>query len=86
MRKDARHDVARLEYVGIAEHQNCACTGARDQNGVRLQRDGAGALGADQRARNVEAVLRQELVEIVTGDSAPDVREPRADFVDIAIS
>ena len=49
-----------------------------------LQHGDAGALGADQRAGDVEAVLGQQLVEIVAGDAARNFRIARADQVGVA--
>ena len=46
----------------------------------------AGALGADERARDVEAVLGQQLVEVVAGDAPRDVREALADQVGVAVA
>ena len=56
-----------------------AAGGLVDQVHRRLEDGDAGALGADERARDVEAVLGQQLVEVVAGDAARDLREARAD-------
>src|ERR1039457_4608094 len=41
----------------------------------------AGPFGSDQRPGNVEAVLRQELVQVVAGDAARNIGEARPDQV-----
>ena len=52
--------------------------------GLEVERGGddgsAGALGADQRARDVEVVFRQKLVEVVAGDAARNVGELFSDL------
>ena len=56
-------------------------TTSRRQGGLCLRssvgaEDGdAGAFAADQRSGDVEAVFREELVEVVSGDAAGDARE-----------
>ena len=63
--------------VRVAETDERPVLRAVDQRSLRLEHDRAGAFGADERARHVEAVLGQQLVEVVAGDPARDVREPR---------
>ena len=52
----------------------------------RVQRDGASALGADQRTRHVEAVLGQQLIEVVARYAASELGKPRADHVRVAVA
>ena len=47
---------------------------------------GAGAFRADQRARDVEVVLGQQLVEVVAGDAAGNARKLFANQIRIAIA
>ena len=61
-RQDLRHDVARQIYVGKAEQQQHALARTLHQLRLGCEREGAGSLGAHQRARDVEAVLRQQLM------------------------
>ena len=58
--------------VGKAEHDQAPERRALDEPERRLEHGDAGALAADQRARDVEAVLGQQLVEVVAGDAARD--------------
>ena len=46
----------------------------------------AGALGANESTRNMEVVLRQQLVEIVAGDAARDARKLFADESGVAVA
>ncbi len=48
---------------------------------LRLEHDHARAFAADQRLRDVEAVLRQERVEVVAGNAARDLRVLRSDLI-----
>ncbi len=67
------------EGVVEAEGDEAAVLRALAQFAGGFEDGDAGALGAHQRARDVEAVLRQELVEVVAGDAARDVGESLAD-------
>ena len=71
--EDHRDVVGGLEHIGIAEQQRAALLRARDQADRRVEDVRAGALGADERARDVEAVLGEQLVEVVAGHAAGDV-------------
>ena len=66
MQPDARistHVIGRFVDARIAEHEQRAMPGPRHQAQRRLEHGDARALGADERARHVEPVLRQQLVE-----------------------
>ena len=78
--------VGGVEHVGVAEHQRAAVLRARDQAHGRLEHVHARALGADQRAGDVEAVLGQELVEVVARHAARDVGELLPDPVGDLVS
>ena len=61
--------------VGVAEHERATRAGGLGTRRTRRLEDVTQRpLGADQRARDVEAVLGQQLVEVVAGDAARDVR------------
>ena len=47
---------------------------------------GAGAFGTDQRARHVEAVLRQQFIEVIAGDAARNARKFLAHQIGIAVA
>ena len=66
--------------VRIRETEDGQRAGRRrlDQPDRGTEQRGAGALRAHQRAGQVESVLRQELVEVVPGHPAREVRERRA--------
>ncbi|HLX59199.1 MAG TPA: hypothetical protein VKR83_19450 [Ktedonobacteraceae bacterium] len=72
--------------IGESEHQQRASGGAGDEAHSGFQHGDAGALGAYQRARNVKAVFRQQLVEVVAGNAARYVGEARTDEVGVGIS
>src|SRR6185312_14517368 len=48
--------------------------------------ESASALRADQSARDMEALLRQEVVEIVAGDAARDVGIAPPDLIAVAVA
>ena len=78
--------VAGLEDVGVAQHDQAARRRAVDEPQRRFQDRHAGSLGADQRPRDVEAVLGQELVEVVARDAPRNVGEALTDLVRIAVA
>ena len=55
------------------------------QQRLRLERQRASPLGTNQGARNIESVLRQQLVEAVTGNAALYFRKARADQVAVFV-
>ena len=67
--------VGALIDVGIGDDQQDALRRALDQAACGFEHGGAGAFGADQRARDVEAVFRQQVVQVVAGDAAGNIRE-----------
>src|SRR5438874_11880007 len=52
----------------------------------RLEDESAGALGAGQRGGYVEAALREQVVEVVAGDTPRDVGVPPPDLVRVAVA
>jgi hypothetical protein len=77
--EDARHGVGGEEGVGKAsdgEHAEGRAGGEVERGG---DDGGAGALGADQRAGDVEAVFVEQLVEVVAGDAAGNAGKFLAD-------
>ena len=67
---DPGHLVSGQADVLERDHDEHALEEARRQQELGLEHGGAGALGAGQRAREVEAVLRQQLVEVVARHAA----------------
>lgn len=84
MRAKLRNEVGGVADVVKADDDQNPARG-RYQDQLRPQDGDTGAFAADQRAGDIEAVLRQQLIEVVPGDPARDVRIPRADFVGVAI-
>jgi hypothetical protein len=84
MAQHQRHRIAGPENVGEARRHQHALRWARDEAETGLEHGNAGAFGADERAGEVEALLRQQLVEIVAGDAARYLREALADELGIA--
>ncbi len=78
--------VGGLEHVGVAEQQRAAMLRTGDQADRRVQHVRARALRADERPRDVEPVLGEELIEVVAGDAAGDVGIFGADPVGDAVS
>ena len=78
---DFRHMVGALINIGIGDHQQHAFGRTFDQAARRFENSDAGAFGANERARNVEAILRQKIVQVVAGDAARDVGKALADEI-----
>ncbi len=66
------------EGVGEAERNQAAMLRARLQLAFRFQNGHAGAFAADQGAGHVEAVFRQQLIQVVAGDATRNVGEAGA--------
>ena len=58
---------------------------AFDEAAGRFEDGHAGALGTNERARNMEAAFREQMVEVVSGNAARDIGELAANVVAIAI-
>ena len=87
MFENPRHLIGRQEHVVEAQHhQGRVCVGARTSRTVADQRRRQRPFGADQRARQVEAVLRQQLVEVVAGDAPWNLREAAREPVAMAVA
>ena len=78
MLQDERHIVGGDEGIGKAEADEDAARRAVHQAQRCFEHGDAGAFAADQRARDVEAILRKQLVEVVAGDAAGNFREALA--------
>ena len=59
---------------------------AGDQPELRLEDDRAGALAADEGAREIESMLGQQFVQVVAGHTARNAREARPNLVRVAIA
>ena len=81
-----RDVVAGRVDVGVAEHHEGPRRPGVDEPHGGLEHDDAGALGADERAGDVEAVLGQQLVEVVARHAPRDLGEAAADRVGVAVA
>ena len=81
-----RNGVGGEKRIVEAEHGEHA----KRRAGGEVQRGGddvgAGALGADQRARDMKIVFRQQLVEVVAGDAARNAGKFFADQSGVAVA
>ena len=77
------HVVGRAELVGVAGDEQRDARRLWDQLERRLEHRHAGRLRADERATHLEALLGEELVEVVAGDPPWDLRIARADLVGV---
>ena len=64
--------------VAVTQHQQHALLRTAHEADFRLQREHARAFAAHQRARHVEAVFRQQLIEVIARHAALDLRKTRA--------
>ena len=72
-----RDVIGGLEDAGISEHDEDAAGLGRQQAHRGIERDCERAFAARERARDVEAVLRQERGQVVARDAARNVRDSR---------
>ncbi len=73
--QNLRDGIRRDECIGKAEYHELSMLWALHQPHSGFEHRDTGRLGADHRARNVETILRQQLIQVVTGDSARDIGE-----------
>ncbi len=85
VRQDRRRGVGRGAVVREPEHEENSGFRRLDQGYRCLQHSHAGALGADQRARDVPATLGQQLVKRVAGDLAREAAELPADQREVGV-
>ncbi len=86
MLEDARDGVGGQEGVGEAQHGEHAEGRAGGEVEGGGDDGGAGALRADQRAGDVEAVFGEQLVEVVAGDAAGNAGEFFADKLGVSVA
>src|SRR5919197_598302 len=72
--------------VGISENEERPMARIVDQPQRRLERDRASRFGTDERARDMETALRQQLVEVVARDAARDLGVALADELAVAVA
>src|SRR5687767_13549531 len=75
VQKDVRNVVRSEIHVLVADDEERSRRRAVHEPALRLEHEHTGALTAHERARDIESVLRQELIEVVAGDAPGDVRE-----------
>ena len=83
--EDVGHVIGRAEHVGIAEHEQRAPRRAVDEAHRRTEDRDARAFGSDERTRDIEAVLGQQLVEVVAGHAPRNLRVTLADLVGVTV-
>ena len=79
------HVIGGDEGIGKAEHHQAAMLRAMSERAARLQHGNAGAFAAHQCAGDVEAVFRQQLIQVVAGDAARDPGKALADQLAVGI-
>ena len=80
-----QHVVGCLVLAVPAEHEQGAVLRAVDQVHGRLEHGHAGSLRAGERGGDVEPLLGKEIVEVVAGDPARDVRVPLANQIGVPV-
>ena len=80
-----RHRVSGEVDVVESENQQNPVRVASDEIDASLENERARALGADERARQIEAVLRKKLIQVEAGHAPLDRRKALPDQVGIAI-
>ena len=85
--ENIRHRVGGGENIGEADYGKHTLRRTVDQIELGLQNIDAGGLGADQRAGDVEAFFRQQLVEVfVAGHAARNIGQTRADQIGVFVA
>ncbi len=73
---DGRSVISSREQIRVADDQQRAMLGAVHQPRCGAENDDARAFRPDQRARHIETVFREQLIEVVTGHAPRDSRVP----------
>ena len=71
--------------VGPSDDEQHSRRRTLDQSASRFEHRDASAFGADQRARHVKAVFGEQVVEVVSGNAARNVRELAAHLLAVAV-
>ncbi|MEU5885206.1 hypothetical protein [Spirillospora sp. NPDC047279] len=74
-----RHGVPRRGHVVVAEHRQRLAGGHLERPDLGSQHRDQRGLAPDQSTRDIEAVLGQQRIQVVTRDPPRDVGIPRAD-------
>ena len=85
VRQQGGHRLGGGGHVGVAEHRQRGRAGRGDQADGGLQGQREGALGAGQELGDVDAVLRQQVLERVAGHLAGEPAELGPDRGQIAV-
>src|SRR5579859_2163867 len=78
--------VTRRRDVRVAKHHQRACAGPVDEPQGRLEHHHARALAADQSAGEVEALFRQQLIQVVARHASRNVWESGTDQVRVPVA
>jgi hypothetical protein len=84
--QDRRHVVAGRRHIGVGEQDRDPLLRAVDQPHLRPEDGAQRPLAADEGAGDVEALLGQEVVEVVARDPARDLGVALADQVGVAVT
>ena len=82
---DLRDVIGAEINVGPSDDQQHPRRRTLDEAAGSFENRDASAFGADQRARHVKAVFGKQMVEVVSGDAARNVRELAADLFAVAV-
>src|SRR3984885_3336999 len=82
---DLRNVVSANANVGPSDYTQHARGRALHESAGGFENRRAGAFGADQRTRDVESIFGEQVIEVVTGDAARNVRILAADLVSVAV-
>src|SRR6266699_715582 len=86
MSKDLHEMITGGIDVGVAEYQERASGRAVDQANGSFEDSDTGTFRANQGPRDMEAVFRQELIEVVARDAARNVRKALPDQTGIPVA
>ena len=80
-----RHHVGGIRDVRVPDHHQGPAARYLHQADLRLEHGDQRALAAHQRPGQVEALLREQIVEVVAGNPAGDLRIAGADLAEVAV-
>src|SRR6185503_9156935 len=74
MPQDLRYEIGAFEYIATANHNQQALGGTGYKPASDLESGHTGSLGTNQCPSNMEAILRKQVVQVIAGNAARDVR------------
>src|SRR5208283_2196302 len=85
MLHDLRDVIGADVDIGPSDDEQHARRRTFDKAAGRFENRDARALGADERSRYVKAAFRKQVIEVVSGDAARNVRELAANLLAVAV-